>query len=122
MKMRFTLALTDMAASGFHGVVSFQQANKILAYLKAGNGKSIPENQTWALAQKILAFSSDKAASKDQRKRHMLQCSIKGLVGELAFVFKITLKEMAERIRISLGKISKINPVVLAALSNASED
>ena len=52
----------------------------------------------------------------------MLERSAKGLVGELAFVFKSTLKEAATKVQKSLGNTSKINPLVLVALAHASED
>lgn len=64
----------------------------------------------------------DKFEAKDQRKRQKLEQSAKGLVGELAFVLKMTLKETASRIQKSLGNASKINRSVLVALANASED
>jgi len=134
-KTRFIINAADMKASGFHVLVSLKEANKILEYLKAGNIAATPsgaapktvssfaqQNQTWSLAQGILSFSHDKFEAKDQRKRQMLERSARGLVGELAFVFKITLKETAARVQKSLGNTSKINPSVLVALAHAGED
>ncbi len=135
MKMRFTIAATDLEASGFHTVVSLKEANKILDYLKAGDKEAIPAEsapravsafaqpvETWGLAQTILSFAREKFEAKDQRKRQMLERSAKGLVGELAFVFKSSLKETAEKVQSSLGKPSKVNPSVLLALTNAGDE
>ena len=135
MKARFIVRAADMEVSGFHVLVSPKEANRILDYLKAGDKVTAPsgvtpktvssfaeQHQTWGLAQAILSFSHDKFEAKDQRKRQMLERSAKGLVGELAFVFKTTLKETAARVQKSLGNASKINPSVLVALAHASED
>lgn len=135
MKARFIIAAAGMETSGFHVLVSLKEANKILNYLKAGDKSTTPsvalsktvssfagKNQAWGLAHAILSFSYDKFEAKDQRKRQILERSAKGLVGELAFVFKITLKETAVRVQKSLGDTSKINPSVLVALAHASED
>ena len=134
MKTRFVIAAGDMEISGFHTLISPREANKILDYLKVGDKKTAPpvmtfktpssaeQNKAWSLARAILSFSHEKFEGQDQRKRQMLERSAKGLVGELAFVFKITLKETASRIQKSLGNASKINPSVLMALSEAGED
>ena len=134
MKSRFIIAVADIKASGFHALVSPQGANDILQYLKAGDSAALPANvspeiistfvqpnQTWSLAQVLLSSSQDKFEAKDQRKRQMLQRSAKGLVGELAFVLNITVKETVARIRKSLGNALKINPSVLIALDDAGE-
>lgn len=136
MKIRFIITVAGLKASGFHALVSLQEAKKILKYLQAGNGAAIPshvapktvftpfaeQNQTWDLAQTLRFLSHDTFAAQDQKKRQMLERSAKGLVGELAFVFKITFKETAARIQKSLGRPSKINPPVLAALARTIED
>jgi hypothetical protein len=51
----------------------------------------------------------------------MLEQSIKGLVGEFAFVFKVTLKEAAAKIEKSLGKLTKTVPLLQTVLTDASE-
>ena len=129
MKSRFVISATDMEISGFHGLVSPREANKILLYLKAGNEhghpetgpNATPEVQAWGLARSLQAFAHDKFEAKDQRKRQALERSARGLVGELSCVFKITLKKTADRIQKSLGR-ARINPSVLSALALAGED
>lgn len=135
MKTRFVIPAGDIEISGFHRLVSPVEANKILNYLKTGNKKTvspavtpkdvappIPQNQAWGLARTIVAFSHEKFEARDQRKRQMLERSAQGLVGELALVFKITLKETAAKVQKSLGSTSRINPSVLAALAEAGGD
>lgn len=135
MKIRFVITGAGMGTSGFHTLVSVKEANEILEYLKAGDSAAIPADvapqaassvaqsrQTWEQAQVILSFSDDKSEAKDQRKRQLLERSVKGLVGELASVFKITLKEAIAKVQKSLGNASKVNPLVLMALANAGED
>ena len=121
MKTRFIIGVADIEGSGFHVIISPKEANKLLRYLKIGNGTVVPKNQTWDLAQTILSCAYDKSKVKDQRKRQIVERSVKGLVGELAFVFNMTLKETAEKIQKQLGAISRINPLVLAALAHAGE-
>ena len=130
MKSRFVISATDLEVSGFHGLVSPKEANKILQYLKAGNGKGRPgtessanlQDQAWGLARALQTFAYDKFEAKDQRKRQALERSAKGLVGELSCVFKLTLKKTADRVLKNLGHTSRINPSVLSALAIAGED
>jgi len=130
MKARFVISAADLAVSGFHGLVSPREANKILHYLKAGNGKGQPgidssadlQDQAWGLARSLQTFAHDKFEAKDQRKRQALERSAKGLVGELSCVFKLTLKKTADRVLKNLGPTSRINPSVLSALALAGED
>ena len=130
MKARFVISATDLGISGFHGLVSPREANKILHYLKAGNGKghhgtdSCPDlqDQAWGLARALQTFAYDKFEAKDQRKRQALERSAKGLVGELSCVFKTSLKKAADKVLKNLGHTSRINPSVLSALALAGED
>ncbi|PIQ86392.1 MAG: hypothetical protein COV74_04860 [Candidatus Omnitrophica bacterium CG11_big_fil_rev_8_21_14_0_20_45_26] len=126
-KMRFVIADADLAASGFHRLISVKEANAIMAYLKNGDHAQIPsesefgrENHPWKLAESLLSSSAAGVQVKDQKKRQTLERSVRGLVEELALVFKINLKEMVDRILKSLGSVSKINPLVLAAFKHAS--
>ena len=121
MKVRFVIPMNDIEASGFHALVSIKEANGILDYLKAGDDTAVQTNQTWILAQNLLCFSSEKIGGREQRKRQLLENSARGLVGELAYVLKMTLEETVGLVRKSLGKISRINPPVLAALTHAGE-
>jgi hypothetical protein len=130
MKSRFVISATDLEVSGFHGLVTPKEANKILHYLKAGNGKSHsgtdaspdPQDQAWGLARALQTFAYDKFEAKDQRKRQALERSAKGLVGELSCVFKTTLKKTADKVLKNLGHTSRVNPSVLSALALAGED
>ena len=123
MKVRFVVPAVDIEASGFHALVSLKGANEILEYLRAGDlGAAREEDQTWKLAKAVLSSSQDSPEVKDVRKRQTLERSAKGLVRELAFVLKMTLKETAASVQKSLGNASKISPMVLAALAHAGED
>ena len=130
MKSRFVISEADLEVSGFHGLVSPREANKILLFMKKGPGKKrpvaeaapSPRDQAWGLAQAILSFAHEKFEAKDQRKRQALEHSAKGLVGELSCVYKFSLKKTADRIIKSLGRASQINPSVLTALALAGED
>lgn len=129
MKARFVISAADLEVSGFHGLVSPKEANKILNYLKAGNGKDLPEtnsqedlqNKAWGMARTLQTFAYDKFEAKDQRKRQALERSAKGLVGELSCVFKTSLKKTADKVLKNLGT-SRINPLVLSAVALAGED
>ncbi len=135
MKVRFIIPGADMKASGFHVLISLKEAKEILDYLEARDitalpsgieakaaSSSRPENQAWDLAKALLSFSREDLEVKDLKNRQMLGRSAKGLVRELAFVFNMTLKETAAKVRKSLGNTPRINPSVLAALVHASED
>lgn len=123
-KMRFIINIDDVEASGFHTLVSLKEAKQILKYLRAGdrNVAFTGKNETWDLAQIILSSSHDKIEAKDQRRRQALERSVKGLLGELAFVFNITLKETAARIEKNLGNSLKVHPLVATTLAHAVED
>jgi len=123
MKVRFVVSVVDIQASGFHAPVSLKEAREILEYLKAGVLAAVPDKeQAWALARAILSSQHDKPELRDARKRQMLERSAKGLVGELAFVFKVTLKDAADSVQKSLGNVSEISPMVLSALAQAGKD
>ena len=123
MKVRFVVSVVDLQASGFHAPVSLKGAREILEYLRAGTlSACTADDQAWVLARAILSSSRDNLEFKDARKRQMLERSAKGLVGELAYVFKMTLKETAASVQKSLGNTSQISPMVLAALAHAGKD
>lgn len=126
MKTRFVIAETGMEESGFHALVSLKKANEILEYLGSESATASPsvsqQNQAWGLARTILSLAQEKFEARDQKKRQILERSAKGLVGELACVFKMTLKETSARVQRSLRNLSRINPSVLTALAQASED
>ncbi len=121
-KARFTILESSLEDSGFSKLISVKEANKILEYFKTGNKKDSESGQAWTQAVMIWSESLNKDSVKDARKRQRLERSVKGLAGELAFVLKFTLKEMAVKIQRNLGAISKINPLVLTALANVDKD
>ena len=136
MNVRFVVAVDGIQSSGFHLLLTQKEANKVLDYLKSGEPIVYPvdageevvsvsfaeENESWALAKTILSCSHEKSEIKDQRKRKALERSAKGLIGELAYVFQIPLKEAAERVRHCLECGSNVNPMVLSALVHATEE
>lgn len=122
-KVRFVVSVVDVQASGFHAPVSPKEGREILEYLKAGVLASVPDkDQAWTLARALLSSQHDRPELKDARKRQMLERSAKGLVGELAYVLKMTLKDAAASVQRSLGSVSQISPMVLAALTQAGRD
>jgi len=121
MKARFVVAASDLEVSGFHKVISSRGANKILNYLKAGDGRAEQLDQTWVLARNILSFIKGKPNPRDQRQRQLLEHSVKGLVGELACALQLGLKETATLIKKNLARTSKRNAPVIAALDRAAE-
>lgn len=122
MKVRFVVAAPDLEASGFHRVISAKEANRILEYLKAGDNSADQTGQTWTLAKNILSFSKDKLNPRDQRKRQLMEHSVKGLVGEFSCVLKISLKEAVRKIQQSLGSNTTIHPLLYASLARATEN
>lgn len=123
MKVRFVVPATELKISGFHVPVSARGAHEILEYLKAGDlTADCEDDQAWVLAKAILTSSREGPGFKDSRKRQMLERSVRGFVAELAFVLKMTLKDAAASVKKSLGNPSRISPMLLAALTHASED
>jgi hypothetical protein len=129
MKTRYIVAVEQMPHSGFHLLVSPKEAEQILGYLKEGdvlapataNATDGTFNSAWVLAKEILFFLKGSFNPKDPRKRQALDRSVKGLVGEFAHVFKITLKEAADKILRSLKVESRTNPSLLLSFSHAVE-
>lgn len=132
MKVRFVVPAAEIKISGFHTPITSREADKILNYLKVGRiqktspakleSDSAGQDQVWVTANQILSLARGNSEAKDHRRHQTFENSAKGLVGELALVYKIALKEAAEKVIKNLGHISKINPVVLAILARASED
>jgi RNA polymerase-interacting CarD/CdnL/TRCF family regulator len=121
-KVRFIIPDSSFEDSGFSKLITVKEANAILEYFKTGHKKDSEYGQAWTLAMMIWSESCGKDSVKDARKRQRLARSVKGLADELAFVLKMTAREIAERIQTHLGAISNINPVVLAALANVGKD
>jgi len=122
MKVRFLVPASDLKTSGFHKVISIKDAKKILDYLRTGKDKVEQSDQTWTLARNILSFSKNKVNTRDQRKRQQLEHSVKGLVGELAYVLQMSFKKTALLIGKNLARVAQIDPLVFGALDRAAED
>lgn len=135
MKIRFLIPAENLDASGFRSLVSTAEANDILKYLRGGESSAVPTrfksnagfmaeagNEIWVAANLILTFCRETLEIRDQRKRQALERSTKGLIGELAIVLKISLKDASGMVRQSLKENSRIHPQVLTALENASDD
>ena len=135
MNIRFVVPLDDILASGFHFLVSLEEAGMILEYLKSHNkAAQIPvplrkkfskfdqNSPIWVLAKQVLSYSRSKDGMSDQRNRQSLKVSVVGLVQELATILKISITEVAAKIQGYLGRVSDINPRVLTALKDATED
>lgn len=124
MRTRFIIPASSLRDSGFHPLLSTEEANGILRYLKDGKPAILSERKdpsAACLAREILSFSHEQKEVRDQRHRQRMRRSVNGLVGELAVVLKITLKETAQRILTSLGSPSRIHPLILSALEHAGE-
>lgn len=122
MKVRFEITASEVAVSGFHHVITAKEAQKVLNYLKTGDSSGTQTHQTWLRAQNILAFSEDKTNARDQRKRKLLESSIKGLVGELSCALNLSVKDTVSRIEKSLSPGVKSDTLVIAALDRAAEE
>lgn len=118
--VRFIVPVSTMEISSFHTLISPEEANEIIEYIKKGiddpSFKETGENHPWNLAKELLYLSGSKADIKDQKKRQTVKRSVKGLVEELALVSKTTFEEMAVKIQKYLGNISTINTIILQAL------
>lgn len=121
-KVRFIVPESSLENSGFSKPISVKEANAVLAYFKTGDKKDSHNGQAWTQSVMIWTESQGKTSMKDARKRQRLERSVKGLIGELAFVLNITAREIAGMIQKNLESLTQINPVVLAALANASKD
>jgi len=132
MKTRITIAAADMETSGFHSPISVKEANEILEYLTTGDSTStssaalskthssaVEHNEIWDMAQTV--FSYEKTGTKDRVKRQVLEYSIKGIVGEFAHVFNITLKKSAEKVQKSLGSKLKVDSLTFNILTDSGE-
>ena len=121
-KMRFVISESALKNAGFSKLISVKEGRAILEYFKTGKKEDSSDGQAWKLAMLIGSESCSKESVKDARKRQRVDSAVKGLTGELAFVLKMPLKEIAGTIRENLGRISDINPLVLTALTNIDKD
>ena len=128
-RSRFVVAAADIETSGFHELVSEAETKKILQYLTSGKadekkltGSYAEDTCTWALAEALLLCARDPMSTKDQRRRQLLDRSVRGLLREFSFVLELTVRDTSLLIQKSLGKSAKINPSVLTVLAQTVED
>ncbi len=121
-KTQYIIPESSLAESGFSKLITLKNAKAILKYFETGEKKGSGDHPAWEAAELVMAESQNKSTVRDARKRQMLERSVKGLVGEIAYVFNTTLQETSNRIRKSLGSIPNINPLVLNALAHAGEE
>ena len=121
-KIRFVVLENALKDSGFSKLVSVKEGHAILEYFKTGKKEDSKGRQAWKLAMLIGSESCSKNSVKDARKRQQVDRAVQGLTGELAFVLKMTLKEIAGKIQKNLGRIADINPLVLTALTNIDNE
>ncbi len=121
-KVRFVISEKSLESSGFCKLISVDEANSILDFFKTGSSKDSRNSQAWALSVTIWSEASNKDSMKDMRKRQRLERSVRGITGELAYVLKSTVKDVAERIQRNLGPVADLNPLLVSALANADRD
>jgi len=121
-KVRFVMPESSLKESGFGLLISVKAARAILEYFKTGVEKKTGCSQAWQQAELIWAESRSKDPVKDSRRRQRVDRAVKGLAGELAFVLQMSLTEVVDKIQKNLGRISAINPLVLAAFTNIDKE
>ncbi len=121
-KIRFVLPKSALKDSGFSKLISTKEGKAILDYFKTGKKADSKNSQAWELAELICSESRGKESVKDARKRQRLDYAVKGLTNELAFVLKMSLDEVAEKIEQNLSRLSAINPLVMTALANIDRE
>ncbi len=121
-KVRFVVSEKSLENSGFCKLVSVHEANSILDFFKTGSSKESKNTQAWALSVTIWSEAMNKDSMKDMRKRQRLERSVKGITGELAYVLKSTVRDVADRIQKNLGPVSELNPLLVSALANVDRD
>jgi len=117
-KIRFVIPSGSLAASGFARLICAREAHSILEYFKTGAEKQTDPSHAWKQAAEIRLESCSKEPAKEARRRQRVDRAVRGLAGELAFVLKMTLSEIVEKIQKNLGLASDINPLVLAVLAD----
>jgi RNA polymerase-interacting CarD/CdnL/TRCF family regulator len=129
MKVQYVISAEEVESSGFHAVISKKEAQKILDYLKEGElaetpraldfSQKIPlveQNEPWTLVKILLCCVCAQPDARERRTRQELERAAKGLVQELAFVFKTTTEETILMVREAIETKQEINPVVEHAL------
>lgn len=117
-KARFTVSKDFIETAGFNKLISAKEAAEILEYFKTGNKKDPAPGSAWELAVLLREESFSKEPQRDKRKVQRVSHSAKRLSNELAIVLQSTVREMADQIKQNLELVSKVSPMVAAALEN----
>ena len=121
-KVRFIVPESSLENSGFNKLISTKEAEAVLEYFKTGEKKPKKVGQVWEMAELICAESKSEETIKDSRKRQKLDQCVKGLAGEIAYVLKMTVPEVIQRMRKNLKSLSEVNPLVLTLMANAEKE
>jgi RNA polymerase-interacting CarD/CdnL/TRCF family regulator len=147
MRLRYVIPQESLKESGFRAPVTLAEAGAILNYFRTGRkldksvaaaktavkkevkkleAPTVPmppkDHSTWAMAETMMTCSREEFQFKEQRMRTLLHKDATGLVRELAFVFKVSLRDAVTMIQKNLRGTSKLNPAILSALEKASEE
>src|SRR3989338_1483231 len=130
-RAKFIIDASQINTSGFHLVISREEANKILNYLKTNDLSNenqniqelskevlslIEKNTPWAFSKVILIYSREKNGQVAKGKREMLLRAVKGLMRELSFVLNLSEREVCQKVKKNLVYRSKANQWVLDAV------
>lgn len=118
-KSRFTVPLDLLSNSGFNRLVTPRDALAILDYLKTGEKKKSAQGNAWSMAETLRAEARSKEIIKDKRRGQELNQLVKSFANELTIALQSTLRETLAKIQESLEPLSKVNPVIITALTNA---
>ena len=118
---RFTVPGDLLESSGFNRMVSVKEADEILEYFKTGEKRKSAEGTAWTMAVALRAEARSKEVSKDKRKSQQLAQLVRSLANELAIVQQSNLQDTLLKMREKFEPVSKINPLVLATLTNVMD-
>lgn len=117
---KFHIQESGFPDSCFIKLVSVEEAQSILVFLKNGKEKKNEITQLWALAKFIYEAAESKDHVKTGPKRLELDRALRALVAQLAFILNLSVKETASRIQENLSAKLDINPYISHFLSGAS--
>jgi len=120
--IRFVFEEDALMASKFNKLISTDEADVMLDYLKGGKRTVGSESHAWEMVELILEEATTQEPVKDQRRRQRLNQAVAGFAHELALVLQITLKEACNKIQSQLRPEPETSVLVLNAITKASEE